>query len=224
VFTNGEPAGNPMVGSAVELLGEPRFEGRNHILAEDGYEAIVPFHLRISKGTFALQRPFDDAMRFPPRTDADRAKFQTLQAGGVVISPGAIGEATGIFDLSKIWQERIDRLNSDLKNTSDEIQRAAIVSRIRSMSDPRTARYFGARMMYSVPLSGTALVQDPQGYLGGVPLTAVNTPWTTDFWCGAWDPDALSGYMQGYLGIPIGDPQPAANIATIMSDPLQERR
>src|SRR5262249_14585732 len=52
------PASHPLLGATVELLDDPKFEGRNHILAEDGVEAIVPCHLRIRKGRFVAQRKF----------------------------------------------------------------------------------------------------------------------------------------------------------------------
>lgn len=28
-------------------------------------------------------------------------------------------------------------------------------------------------------------------------------PWSIECWFGAWDPDGLSGFMQGYLGLPL---------------------
>jgi len=220
---NGGTVASPIVGAAVELLDNPKFEGKNHIIAEDGFEPIVPFHLRISKGSFLLDRKFDDTMQFPPRSDADWTKLQQLQAGGVVISPGAIGAATGIFSLAQIWRQRSSLLDADLRASTNEVERAALKSRIRAMSDPRNARFFGARMMYSIPLSGTALVSDPDRLLGGTPQTG-STPWLTDFWCGAWDPDAMCGYLLGYLGLPIDDPGFAPGVAAMMSDRRQERR
>ena len=27
--------------------------------------------------------------------------------------------------------------------------------------------------------------------------------WSLEFWCRGWDADALSGYIEGYLGIPL---------------------
>ena len=219
----GPVAGSLISGAKVELLENPKFEGRNHIVAEDGFEPIVPFHVRISKDEFLLQRRFDDAMQYPPKNPDDAAKLQTLQAGGVVISPGAIGAATGVFSLASVWKDRVARLQEDLKGTTDEVQCAALKSRIASMSNPTNARFFGARMMYSVPLGGTAVVKDPKNWLGGKPVTE-KTPWPMDFWCGAWDPDALSGYMLGYLGVPLQEPGLAPGFAAMMSNPAQERR
>jgi hypothetical protein len=42
--------------TAVELLGQPKFEGRNGLVAEDGEELIDPFQLRITGGGVVLER------------------------------------------------------------------------------------------------------------------------------------------------------------------------
>jgi hypothetical protein len=215
---------HPLRGAKVELLDSPKFEGRNHILADDGVEAIVPFHLRIEKDRFSLQRRFDDSMGFPPFSEADRGKFARLQATGINISPGAIGAATGIFDLAAVWKDRSAKLATDLERSTNEIERAALASRIRSMANPRNGRFFAARMLYSIPLQGTAIISDPDGFLPGSPVTGADAPWPADFWCGAWDPDALCGYMVGYVGIAIQDVGISPGLAAMMIDPAQERR
>ena len=217
-------ASSPVIGAEVELLDNPKFEGRNHIIAEDGFEAIVPFHLKISKGSFVLQRKFSDNFVFPPKAPPDRDQLQTLQAGGVVISPGTIGVHTGIFDLGEVWRGRINLLQADLNHATSEVEQAALRSRIASLSDPRNLRFFGARMLYSIPLDGTSVVRDPGGWLSAKPSTGAGDPWLTELWYGAWDPDALCGFMQGYLGLPTVQSVPTSKIAAMMTDPNQERR
>ena len=226
VAVSGDPRHSkehPLIGATVALLDRPKFEGRNHILAEDGLEAIVPFHIGIEKGNFHIQRNFDDSMQFPPMTEDDRNKFRQLQSTGINISPGAIGDATGIFDLNAIWTKRILSLKDDLGKTSNEIQRAAINSRIATMSNPRNARYFAARMLYSVPLSGSAVVSDPDGLLPGIPNHSSDVSWPVDLWFGAWDADAVSGYVLGYLGVPMAKAQTNIGLTEMMSDPTQRR-
>src|SRR3712207_6795158 len=49
-------AEHPLVGARVELLDEPKFEGRNGIVAEDAAECIHPFHLRVRCGDVTLRR------------------------------------------------------------------------------------------------------------------------------------------------------------------------
>jgi hypothetical protein len=219
---------HPLVGAAVDLLDTPKFEGRNHILAEDGLEAVVPCNLQISLEGFRLTRRFDDNMSFPPFTQEDKQKFSQLQASGINISPGTIGEATGIYDLAGVWKARTAKLQEDLDETNDEIQRAALSARILAMSNPANARFFSARMLYSLALGGRAEVNDPDSWLPGTAALNTDTPWPLEFWFGGWDPDALSGYMEGYLRISFADAPAAASLSTgiarMMSDPLERRR
>jgi hypothetical protein len=215
---------HPLIDATVEFLDGARFEGRNHILAEDGFEAVVPLHIRIRKNKFLLQRKFDDSMKFPPLTDEDRGKFAALQATGINISPGAIGDATGIFDLSAAWLERTGRLKTELQGCTDEIQRAALKSRITSLSDPRNARYFAARMLFSAALTGSTVYQDPDEYLPTKAIFGPDTAWPLEFWCGAWDADALCGYIVGYLGVAMPKTGIEQGVASMMSHPTERRR
>jgi hypothetical protein len=200
---------SPLIGAAVDLLDNPKFEGRNHVTAKDGYEAVYPLHFRISKDKLVLQRRYDDSLKYPPRNDADRQSFASMQPTGINMSPGAIGEATGIFDLAPVWSERRALLEKEMKASADPVVRAAHAARIASMSimtdgpnpRPASSRYFSARMLYAARLGGTSIVQDPDNYLPAVP--DVKAPWVADFWMGAWDADAMCGYMVGYLGVPL---------------------
>jgi hypothetical protein len=65
----------------------------------------------------------------------------------------------------------------------------------------KLARYFGARMMYALALKGTATCSDPDGLLKGT--ADLNSPWPAEFWFGGWDPDGFSGFMQGFIGVPV---------------------
>jgi hypothetical protein len=196
---------HPLIGGVVNFLNNPKFEGRNTILAEAGEEAVFPMHIQVKKKDKCLiQRRFDDKMKFPPTDQVDLDKFKMLQANGININPGAVGEATGIFDLASIWEERIVKLKADITKTNKEIEIAAMRSRIESMSNMRNTRRFSARMLYSMSLTGNAIFKDKGNYFPGKPIGLdPNNPWTLEFWCGAWDADAISGYIVGYLGIPI---------------------
>jgi len=216
---------HPLVGAEVDLLDDPKFEGRNRAAADDGFEAIVPLHVRIRKEEFVLQRRFTNAMRFPPETNEDRAKFAELQATGLNFSPGAIADATGIADLAEVWRNRITNLEADLEQSDEqEDRKAAAEARIASMlvsetGRPVHARLFSAQMLWSVALNGQAIVTDPRRRLSGNPVTSV--AWIMDFWLGAWDADALSGYMVGYLSVPVGDASRAhiADVAQAVVNP-----
>lgn len=210
-----ELSDHPLVGASVEFLDNPKFEGRNGILAVAGREAIFPLHFQIRKSNCLIRRKFDDNMRFPPLSQQDRAKFGRLQATGTNVNPGLIEEVTGIFDLATVWKQRVERLQSDLAKTSNEIEIAAMKARIESMSDIRIARFFSVRMLYSMSLTGTAIFEVPDSFFPGKPIgLGPSDPWTLEFWCGGWDADAQSGHIIGYLGIPLV----SSNVKTQVSD------
>jgi hypothetical protein len=195
---------HPLVGATVDLLDAPKFEGRNGIIAEDGFEPIVPLHIRVAQGQFSIQRRFRDVIRFPPVSEDDWVLLKEVQATDVNFSPGVISELTGIDDLWAVWRQRISLLQEDAK-TADDVARTAIAARIASMSDRRNARFFPARMLYAIGLTGSATVADPEGRLPGTPIRDDVSPWMLEMWFGGWDPDALSGYVEGFLQIPCED-------------------
>src|SRR4051812_41338169 len=64
VFTAGGPLdGHALADARIDLLEGPRFEGRNGLVADDGYEPIHPFVLRIAADEVAMQR--DDPASAP---------------------------------------------------------------------------------------------------------------------------------------------------------------
>jgi hypothetical protein len=195
---------HPLIDGNVDFLDNPKFEGRNNILAEGGKEAIFPLNIQIKKNRCKIQRNFDDSIKFPPFNQEDRDKFMNLQASGININPGIVGEATGIFDLANVWDKRIADLQSDLAKTTNEIEKASIESRIELMSKKGIAQRFSARMLYSMSLTGNASFEDPDGYFAEkLIMLAPEDPWILEFWCGAWDADAQSGYIVGYVNIPV---------------------
>jgi hypothetical protein len=214
VFQDGPSTGHPLVGAVVELLDNPKFEGRNGIIAEAGFEPIVPFHLRISKDAFSLERRHQD-FESPP--------YGELQSSGISATPGAIAEATGIWDLGQQWNDRQEKLTADIKASSDPVFIAAAKRRLQTLSARGLQRFFGARMQYSFPLAGGSAISDPENFLSG-PIEP-DTPWPIEFWFGGWDADCLSGYMQGYLGLPVKQPAEATGDAVaLMRAPPSERR
>jgi hypothetical protein len=227
------PGDHPLVGSPVVLLDDPRFEGRNHVIAEDGVEPVAPIHLQISDPAsgFILRRKYSDTMTVPPSNDRDGELFQASFATGININPGTIGEATGVWDLASIWSSRIGQLKADKNAATDEIEIAALSARIDGMANPRNARYFPARMLFRVALEGSGDVQAPGGQLPGNATISPDVPWPLEFWFGAWDADALSGFMEGYLGVPLEERSEqglasdfAKGLAEVIRDPKQQRR
>ena|SRR5438874_2234671 len=75
-------------------------------------------------------------------------------------------------------------------------------------------------------LQGSGEFNDPNGSLPGIPIISPQSPWPVELWFGAWDADALSGFMEGYMGVPLQVQQQdrtvefAQDLAAVISDPL----
>jgi hypothetical protein len=192
---NGRPAvPHPLLRATVDLLDDPVFEGRNGIVADDGLEPIVPFHLQVVQGRFLLRRPHADTEEFP---------FAELKASGVQMGTTDIGDATGVWDLWPVWQERRAAVDAALAAARDDVTRANLQARSRLLRRRGLTGFFPARMMYAVPLTGAAVLTDPDHYLPG-DLPSEPAPWFAELWLGGWDPDALCGYLHGSLAFEVG--------------------
>lgn len=191
---------HPLEGARVELLEEPKFEGRNGVIADDGFEPIWPFALWVEQGAFALAR------RIVP-TDPEYP-FDGLFAGGVEGALAEIREATGIGNLATVWTARVARLRRDVE-TAAEPHRTAIQERLEFLEGNLAApgggasRFFGARLRYGYELASTPMVQDPDGWLA----TSIDAagPWRVEFWMGGWDADVLCGFTRGQLRLPTAN-------------------
>ncbi len=188
---------HPLTGARVDLLDEPKFEGRNGVIADDGFEPIWPFALRIEQGAFALARRIVPADPEYP--------FDGLFAGGVEGALVEIREATGIGNLATVWTARVSRLRQDVE-TAAEPHRTAIQERLEFLETNLGApgggasRFFGARLRYSYELASAPVVKDPDGWLASVIDRA--SPWRVEFWMGGWDADVLCGFCRGLLSLP----------------------
>lgn len=191
-----EVAASPLIGSAVTLHGEPKFEGRNKVIASDGFEPVYPFDLALTQDPFQLRRavlPADP--EFP---------FDGLYAQGVEFAPDVIRDATGMPSLVPLWQQRLTQLRSD-ETTASEPHKTALAERIAFLernlaAGGGLAGFFGLLMRYDYPLAAAAILEDPDQLLPEAPATS--TAWQARFWLGAWDADALCGYCRGSLMLP----------------------
>ena len=194
------PRRHPLVGAKVELLDDPVFKGENGVVAEDGKEPIVPFVLRIAKDDVVLVRSCPDT---PEYTEFP---YEGLQAFGIVSAPGQIADATGIHNVHKRLDERVARLEADIKNEKDptrldNIERRIVLLKEVDRRGQRVApRFFGFMIPYFVPLTGKGSVEDPNSQLDE--RIDLNQSWLTDFWMGGWDPDAMCAFIEGYVSIP----------------------
>jgi hypothetical protein len=181
---------HPLLGAPLDLLDQPRFEGRNGVIAEDGMEPIYPFKLEVRQGAFRLRREI-----VPANPDFP---YEEFFASGVEGNPQAVAEATGIPSLLPVWTERLDRLRQDLQ-TAAEPERTSIQERVAFLQARRAIGFYGALMRYHYALKSAPQLEDADGWLPEAPSL---DPWIAEFWLGAWDADALCGYCLGTLTLP----------------------
>ena len=198
VHRDGLPVGDhPLLGARVDLLGSPKFEGRNGVVADDGFEPVYPFELEIAKEEFRLVRsiaPTDPEYPYPE-----------YFAGGVEGAPDEIREATGIPSLVPVWQQRRDSLQASVVSLPEPQQtgtreRLGFLDSQLSAPGGGTARFFLARPRYDYLLASEVSLTDPQGWLPEA-ADQQDRGWPVRFWLGGWDADVLCGYGRGTLSI-----------------------
>jgi hypothetical protein len=203
VHRDGLPVSDhPLLGARVDLLGSPKFEGRNGVVADDGLEPVYPFELEIAKDDFRLVRsiaPSDPAYPYPE-----------YFAGGVEGAPDEIREATGISSLVPVWRQRQASLQASV-DSLPEPQQTGTRERLAFLDDQLnapgggTARFFLARLRYDYLLASQVSLTDPEGWL---PEAGNNSEgdWPVRFWLGGWDADVLCGYARGTVSIDTASP------------------
>jgi hypothetical protein len=197
VTRRGEPVDHRLRGAAVELAGEPRFEGRNGLLAVPGTEVIHPLELALTGGDgIGLRRrdrldPQDrDLLAAGPEAAARRAGGG-IERGDAVTA--AVRAATGIDDFLAHRLERAAAIDRELAGGASPIRSAGLRRR-------RAALTGVARMRVSYALDLGA--RGGAGEVDGGPEIDVDAPWPLRFWMGGWDADALCGFVSGTLGLP----------------------
>jgi hypothetical protein len=203
VVLDGVPvADHPLQGARVELLDRPKFEGRNGVIAEDGLEPIVPFHLSIQQGTGRLSRatvPTDPT-----------APYREFNAIDLLADPGFIERETGIVSLIAVWRERLDLLENELAGAA-LADKPALEERIGFLQanlarEGGVARFFPVRMVWDYQLRSPIASTDTAALLPDFTPTA--DPWRASFWIGAWDADAQAFFVGGTLEIRHADEVP----------------
>ena len=81
-------------------------------------------------------------------------------------------------------------------------------------------------MKYAFSLQGASTFRDSDGSFIGAPDAKLK--WPIEFWLGAWDPDALSGFIREFLGIPMvgltpKDASTANDLSKLAATPSSER-
>jgi hypothetical protein len=217
------------LGAKVDLLDGPRFEGRNHIVSEDG-EPIDPFVVSIeTAGKIRVSRAVKGNGKLNTMTGPQRRG-----SGRYPINGGASVDALRENFKRMGWnrspqeyiQERYDHIMGDLKamGTNGEaglqkemlLFRKAFLEETRVASEGRRTRssvrwsrfYFFTEYLHT--LSGPANLDLNGLDLGfrirtgdGGPGYDFNSKWLINYHLGCFDSDAMSGYVYGTLYIPV---------------------
>lgn len=209
---------HPLIGATVDLLGHPKFEGRNGVIADDGFEPIYPFRMAIENDGFHAVRavvPSDPS--FP---------YGDLFAGGVEIGVNEVPDATGENGLATTWTSRLTALEQELAS-APEPQRTGIAERIEFLErnlradGGGAARFFFALMRYEYSLRSDPDLRDPQRWVSDHIDPAL--PWSATFWLGGWDADVLCGYTRGTLRLPRS-PDPDVALSGAPNPRVTDRR
>jgi len=206
-------AEHPLIGAAVDLLGEPQFMQRNLIYVTAPFIVIVdPFDLRISGTGIVLQRAaYWDVVR-PALTFDDvflEPALVTPRLNEIEVQSAIVAEATGVMDYEAARRQRALDLETMRARSTDPTTRAALAKRITAIANDQVlegarlaaTQFMGMRASYDFPLNGGPLVEDSAGALGGT--VGTSQLWQVRFWLGGYDVDSLCGYMRGELHLPF---------------------
>ena len=206
-----------LAGARVAFIDDCQIREENGILIREDFFVIDPLHVTVSKdGKTLLDRidylnPNDPTM---PIERATGAMLQRRQPAGFTSFSQQVANATGIGlateeNLIRNRHQRRESLEILLRDTTDAVQRAALVSRIEELEivqqwwnlsvtprpiDRRAAQLALQAYGWNVNVNGTVFANT----LGA----DESQPWNLGFWMGGWDGDALCGYVQGTWTIP----------------------
>jgi hypothetical protein len=198
VYRDGRRISHPLTGATVDLLNDPHFEGRNGLIASPGHEPIHPFHVRVSRGATFVQRFDLLGSQHEDLLDAEPRQLERRAGNGLEFSTAvtnALQAATGIADFRRFHEDRAAALRDQIATTGDPVKAAAL-----------RARHANLRAIDRMRVSYAFRVGE-YGEVGQVSSDMdasvdSDAPWPIEFWLGAWDSDALAGYVSGSLTLP----------------------
>jgi hypothetical protein len=217
-----------LTGAIVDLLGAAKFEGRNHLVSEDG-EPIDPFEIEVrTAGGDSFRRsligiPINDMTplerrgtgRYPRALSRNQ---EVMLANLAVLSRH---DVAFVFDTPMDYtQDRIARLKRDLVSLDDsndptERQRAELEFRLRSLDEGlrsqgeldarpiRWTRYFFAAYYRHLVSGPITVALGPLGRQFDVLDGADSPSWLVEYNFGFFDTDALSMIVHGRLYVPV---------------------
>lgn len=199
---------HPLIGAALDLLGEPKFESVNEVVMEQGTEILEPFDVQLVHGGFRLQRR---AFLDPARPDltvytAPRALLDARKATYSMDTTTMIEAAYGTNDPAAFRSTRLAAVETELAAAKATIPRDAVTiaalerraSELRITGDRRTGAMKFIEYRH-FDLNGPTTLVDPAGWLAGLDAAQ---PFACDVAMGAWDADALAFYATGTLALP----------------------
>jgi Ferritin-like len=209
-------------GARVNLLGNPVFEGRNHLVSEDG-EPIEPFDLLIeADGGIKLRRkviglPIND---MTPSQRRGSGRFPIKLEASLAAERSNIARMENVSSPQDYVSERIKLLKDDLEKIppTEQIGRDAesIKFRIRVLEQANwsarsvrwTRFFFGVEYLHTLSGETEATIEglSPEFKIrkpDGDPTKDPNSKWLVNYHIGFFDSDALCAYVYGVLRIPV---------------------
>jgi hypothetical protein len=218
---NGEDAPE-LVGTRVAFLDAQILE-HNGLLIRNDYFIIHPFRVRLTSDDFRkvfLERddylnPNDPAQ---PLYDATSEQLERRQGTTFTSNSEEVARATGLENAANVTLianrlQRKRKLEELLAMTKDEVQRAALESRIQQLAiveqwwnlsiGTYTDRPIDRRAhQLALQLSGWNVDMNGKVFVNRLGADE-NYPWNIAFWMGGWDGDALCGYVKGTWTVPL---------------------
>lgn len=216
--TLGDPAtrtalpDHPLVGAAVDFLGDVKYHQRNYIVVEGLLSPIDPFIVRVAGNGIDITRKDEwDETRPGLGVNDIFLDAQILAHRGqtMEIKSPRLVEITGTSNYDKFWADRLADLKDKLTTTTDPTEVAALKKRIAYIEETEadtgtrvsSRQFLGLLSTYTVDINGAATILDPDNAMGGE--VGTSQVWPMEFWMGAYDVDTLCGYMKGTLSLPF---------------------
>jgi hypothetical protein len=222
VTVNGQTmTSHPLLGGAVRLLDEPRYQQRNMILVPQFpvFQApIDPFHLEIEGNGVRISRVDYIDLAHPNLIYKDVFLGPLAQRRGnqMALQSVAVAEKTGFMNYGQVRQQRLLELKQRLAAEKDPVEQAALNKRIMNIENDRlltgemlaATQFLGLQATYSLAINGSARIDaernqvcDEANVLQGT--IGFSQPWPMAYWMGGYDVDTLFGYFAGNLSLPF---------------------
>lgn len=203
-----------LVGASVNLLGNPKFEGRNHLVSEDG-EPIDPFDLQIDTldGQRLRRRVLGGSVNdMTPVQRRGTGRYPTNLFYSREAVRGVLQRADSISSPQDWVTGRIEALKRDLiaipeakkfgKEATELQFRLKVLETAGLGGNIRWMRFF-FDAFYLHTISGEMEVSIDKIQPKVSVRQDKDSPWLVSYHIGFYDTDALSAFIYGYLQIPI---------------------